>query len=178
MKIIRKDTYIIDYLIHGLFFFVYGFFKYVPAPLGNFLRFIVAKIFIKELKSFRIAEGVTFYYPYRITIKKGVTLNEFVYLSGYGNIFIDENTRIGTGTTIISSDHEFKNLEVPIKDQGIIPGRVKIGKNVLIGANVTILKGVEIGNNAIVAAATLVTRNVPANAIVGGVPVKVLRYRA
>ena len=172
---IRKNTKLVDYFIHGVFFFIYGFVKYIPPPIGNILRFIICKIFFKELKKSRIGEGVTIYYPYKISIKQNVSLNEYVYLSGYGEIDILENTRIGTRVTIITSDHDYAGKNMPIKDQGLVPGKVFIGSNVWIGANVTILKGVNIGNNAIIAAAALVNKDIPANAIAGGVPAKIIK---
>ncbi len=174
---IKKDFTLQDYLIHGFFFSFYGLVKYFPAPLGNVLRFLFTKPFIKKMGKCRIAEGVTLWYPYRIIIGNHVTLNEFVYLSGYGGIKIDKGVRIGTKSTFITSDHKFDRLDVPIKDQGIVAGMIHIKKNVWIGSNVTILKGVTVGEDAVIAAGSVVTRNVPNRAIVVGVPAKVIKYR-
>lgn len=166
-----------DYILHGLFFTLYGIFKYIPPPIGNIFRYLIVKSFSQKLGYSRISEGVTIYYPYRLKISSNVTLNEFLYISAFGGVEIKKNTRIGTRTTIFSTDHEFKDSKVPIKDQGLISGKVVIGEDVWIGANVVILKGVNIGNGAIVAAGAVVNEDVPANAIVGGVPAKILKYR-
>ena len=82
-------------------------------------------------------------------------------------IEIGDNTVIGGYTTIIT--HEFLN------DGRWRKGRVKIGKNVMIGALTLILPGVEIGDNAKIAAYSLVNRNVKPGMFVGGVPIKEIR---
>ncbi len=58
----------------------------------------------------------------------------------------------------------------------MFPKSVKIGKNVWIGAHATILQGVTIGNNSVVAAGAVVTKDVPENAVVGGVPAEIIKY--
>ena len=83
-------------------------------------------------------------------------------------IEIGDNTIIGYRTTILT--HEFLIDELRI-------GEVKIGKNVMIGTNCVILPGVKIGDNAIVAAYSLVNRDVPANTFVGGVPAKIIESK-
>ncbi len=83
-------------------------------------------------------------------------------------IEIGDNTIIGYGCLLIA--HEFLISEMRL-------GKVKIGRNVLIGANSTVLAGVTIGDNATVSAMSLVNDNVPAGAFVGGVPVRNLKKK-
>lgn len=80
-------------------------------------------------------------------------------------IQVGDNSIIGYNTTILA--HEYLIDEYRI-------GNVIIGKNVLIGANSTILPGVEIGDGAIVSAATLVNRDIPPGVFAGGNPVKII----
>ncbi len=80
----RSQSKIGDYLLHGVYFFVYGIFKYVPSPIGDFFRYWITKIFSKKLGKVRIYEGVTIWYPNKLTIGSHVTLNEWVYVSAYG----------------------------------------------------------------------------------------------
>ena len=63
----------------------------------------------------------------------------------------------------------------PERRQVCIPAPIRIGKNVWIGSNSTILPGVTIGDNSVVAAGAVVTKNVEANTIVGGVPAKIIK---
>ena len=172
-----KDFTTYDYLVHGVFLSLYGVVKYIPAPLGNVMRYAIVKPFIKKMGKCRIGEGCTLWYPHRITLYGDITLNEFSYLSGYGGIKIENGVRIGKGTTILTSNHRFDKKSVLIKDQGLVADRVYIKPNVWIGCNVTILKGVTSGEGAVIGAASLVNKDIPAYAIVGGAPAKVLKYR-
>jgi len=80
-------------------------------------------------------------------------------------IAIGHNSVVGYNTTILAHEYLIKEYRL---------GKVTIGSNVLIGANTTILPGVAIGDGAIVSAATLVNKDVPAGAFVGGNPMKVI----
>ncbi|PRS08565.1 acetyltransferase [Bacillus atrophaeus] len=80
-------------------------------------------------------------------------------------ISIGTNTIIGYNTTILAHEYLIKEYRI---------GNVYIGDEVMIGANTTILPGVEIGNGAIVSAGTLVHKDVPAGAFVGGNPMKII----
>jgi acetyltransferase-like isoleucine patch superfamily enzyme len=87
-------------------------------------------------------------------------------------ISIGKNCQIAWGVTI--SDHDFhKTYKNGIQNLETSP--VEIGDGVWIGMNATILKGVKIGNNSIVAAGSMVIRDVPANAMVAGVPAKIVK---
>lgn len=85
---------------------------------------------------------------------------------------IGEGTQIAWGVTI--SDHDFHKTYTK-GEQNVETAPVRIGRNCWIGADAKILKGVEIGDNAIVAAGAIVTRSVPAAALVAGVPAKVIK---
>lgn len=166
-----------DYLRHGIFLNLYGLFKYLPSPIGDILRYLIVKIFIKHIGKVRIYEAVTFWYPERIKIGERVTLNEWVYLNGYGGLTIGDGVRIGERTSIITSDHSFNRKDIPIYQQEIIGSPVIIEKNVWIGCHVVILKGVRIGEGAIIAAGAVVTKDVAPFTIVAGVPAVKIKDR-
>jgi len=172
-----KDFTFTDYILHGIFFFLYGFFKYIPSPIGDVLRLFIARPFLASCGGVRIYEGVTLWYPYHMRIGKDVTLNEWVYISAYGGVVIGNNVRIGHRVTILSSDHEIKNRDTLIKDSGLRKKPVEIGNDVFIGANATILCGVRIGNGAVVGAGSVVTKNVPEYTIVAGSPARPIGKR-
>ena len=111
-------------------------------------------------------------------------IGDYTYLGELNNVRVAGLTRIGAkclisqGVSIIGSNHSFVP-DFPITEQ---PSRtdklgVLIGDAVWIGANSTILPGVTIGSGSIVAAGSVVTRNVPSNVIVAGAPAKVIRER-
>ena len=166
-----------DYVIHGAYFAVYGIFKYLPSPVGDFFRKHVSKVFLKKSGAFRIYEGVTLWYPYRITIGSRVTLNEWVYISGYGGVTIGNDVRIGHRTSIVTSDHRFDDDTVAIHQQGLTSQPVVIEDNVFIGCNATILSGVTIGAGSVIGAGTVLTRSVGPNSIVVGNPGRVIGVR-
>jgi acetyltransferase-like isoleucine patch superfamily enzyme len=84
---------------------------------------------------------------------------------------------IAPGVVIVGSNHKFDNTEVFIKEQGITIKGIVIEDDVWIGANVTVLDGVKIGKGAIIAAGSVVTKDVNEYYIVGGIPAKVLKSR-
>ena len=98
-------------------------------------------------------------------------------------IFCLERIEIGNdclfagSVSIYDHDHKFDDPNIPIREQGYEMKRVSIGNNVWVGTNVLILKGVRIGDNAIVAAGAVVTKDVSANSIVGGIPSRLIRFR-
>lgn len=89
-----------------------------------------------------------------------------------GGITIGNGTLIGHNVVLATLNHEFN----PSHRADICPCPIKIGCNVWIGSNATILPGVTIGDGAIIAAGAAVSKDVPENAVVGGVPAKVIRY--
>ena len=114
-----------------------------------------------------------FYTDYGKNIKlgKGVFINEGCCFQDQGGIEIGDNALIGQQVVIATLNHDL----APDKRANMIPAPVKIGKNVWIGAHATILAGVTIGDNAVVAAGAVVTKDVPANSVVGGVPAKIIK---
>jgi len=100
--------------------------------------------------------------------------NNFCAISEGEGIFIGEKALIGSDVRIFDSDfHELS----PDKRTGGTPktAKVKIGNNVFIGSDVTILKGVVIGDNTVIANGSIVVKSIPSNVICGGVPAKVLK---
>lgn len=107
-----------------------------------------------------------------IHIGKQVFINMGCKFQDQGGIYIGDGALIGHNVVLATLNH----ARSP-KDRGtMIPAPIHIGKYVWIGSNSTILPGVTIGDGAIVAAGAVVSKNVPENAIVGGVPATILRY--
>ncbi|ABR73452.1 acetyltransferase [Actinobacillus succinogenes] len=106
-----------------------------------------------------------------IRIGKRVFINTAVMLTDLGGITLEDDVLIGPRANIVTVDHPTD----PSQRRGVLLKPVVIKKNAWIGAGATILSGVTVGENAIVAAGAVVTKDVPSNAIVGGVPAKVLK---
>ncbi len=110
-------------------------------------------------------------YGMNIRVGKNVFINSGCCFQDQGGIEIEDNALIGQQVVISTIDHDFD----PDKRANMSPASVKIGKRVWIGAHATILSGVTIGDNAVVAAGAVVTKDVPDNAVVAGVPAKIIK---
>ncbi len=107
-----------------------------------------------------------------IKIGKNVFINACCRFQDQGGIEIGDGSLIGHNTTIATLNHDFN----PAKRQNLTPSPVKIGRNVWIGSDCTILPGVEIGDGAIIGAGSVITKSIPANTIAVGNPARVIRY--
>lgn len=115
--------------------------------------------------------------PFGVEIGDDVDLAKGVLIAASGCVVIGERTLIGYDTKIISANHVIPPNQGQIFGAGHSKEKVIIGSDVWIGANCVILPGVEVGVGAIIGAGAVVTKDVPAYAIVAGVPAKIVRYR-
>ena len=106
-----------------------------------------------------------------INVGKNVFINSGCRFQDQGGITIGDGALIGHNAVLATLNHDID----PKKRSNMHPAPITIGKDVWIGANATIVPGVEIGDGAIIAAGAVVTQNVPPNVIAGGVPAKVLK---
>ena len=94
------------------------------------------------------------------------------------DLILGEDVVMGPDVVIMSSSHAYERLDQPVNRQGRLPRRpVKIGNDVWIGTRVLILPGVQVGDQAILGAGAVVTKDVPARAIAAGNPARVIRQR-
>jgi len=113
----------------------------------------------------------------KIIIGKNVSFNFDCYVSSYkGNITIGDNVLFGPFVAVINDNHNFKKGQL-IRDQDLLSKDIIIGNDVWIGARVIILAGTNIGDGAVIAAGSLVTKNVAPYTVVGGVPAKKIKDR-
>ncbi|WKL49278.1 sugar O-acetyltransferase [Flavobacterium pectinovorum] len=139
-----------------------------PAEIINFLSQITAT---------EIDESVTVFTPLYINYGKNTKIGKNVFINfdcvflDLGGITIEENVLIAPKVSLLTEGHP-----TSIEDRhSLIPKPIHIKKNAWIGANATILPGVTIGENSVVAAGAIVSKDVPDNTIVGGIPAKNLK---
>lgn len=106
-----------------------------------------------------------------IHIGKQVFINMGCKFQDQGGIFIGDGTLIGHNVVLATLNH----AKSPKDRSTMIPAPIHIGNHVWIGSNATVLPGVTIGDGAIVAAGAVVTRDVPDNTVVGGIPARIIR---
>lgn len=129
-----------------------------------------------------------FYLGQNSTVEDFCTIN-----NATGNVFIGSRTRIGLGSVLIGPvnigddvrlaqnvvvtalNHNYTDISKPISEQGVHTEQVYIGDETWIGANAVILPGIFIGKHCVVAAGSVVTRNVPSNTVVAGNPAVIIK---
>jgi acetyltransferase-like isoleucine patch superfamily enzyme len=112
-----------------------------------------------------------------IHIGKNVGIGEFAYLGGAGGLEIGDDCIVGQYLSCHPENHNCDSDEVMIRHQGVSRKGIKIGKNCWIGSKVTVLDGVVVGDNCVIAAGAVLTKSFPDNAVIGGVPARIIKYR-
>ena len=98
-------------------------------------------------------------------------------ISAYQHVSIGRECVIADRVMLIDFDHGMVEVERPIRLQGIYKRDVRVGNNVWIGYGACVLRGATVGDNAVIGTNAVVTKDVPANAVVGGVPARLIRMR-
>lgn len=117
--------------------------------------------------------------PYggKIQIGENCTVNSFCHISGNGVVEIGNNVLIATQCVIISANHNFDRVDVPIANQGETRKKIVIEDNCWLGAGVKVLAGITIHQGAVIGAGSVVTKDIPENSVAVGVPARVIRKR-
>jgi len=175
-SMVNLGNFFLELLIIEPFIF---FIRWVPGGWGIFLRYVIYKFLFKEMgKNVVIMEGSKIFDFKNIEIGEYSSLNEYCYLIGNGSIKIGSWTRIASYVSLITVDHVFTDPSVKIKKQGLVSAPIVIGDDVWIGTKATILKGITIGNGAVIGAGSVVTDDIPSFAVVAGVPAKIISLRS
>lgn len=113
----------------------------------------------------------------KIIIGKNFYLNSYSILNGHGGLTIGDNVLIANHVSIVPANHIYTIQNMPINHQGLRMKGIVIENDVWIAAGCKILDGITIGEGAIIAAGSVVTKDVPAYTIYGGIPAKFLKMR-
>ena len=132
---------------------------------------------LSQITGSAINESVAIFTPLYINYGKHTKIGKNVFINfdcvflDLGGITIEDNVLIAPKVSLLSEGHPVN----PNDRQSLVPGHIHIKKNAWIGAGATILPGVTIGENAVVAAGAVVSKDVAANTIVGGIPAKIIK---
>jgi len=132
---------------------------------------------LSRITDSEIDESVAVFTPLYINYGKHTRIGKNVFINfdctflDLGGITIEENVLIAPKVSLLSEGHPISTEH----RQSLTVGHIHIKKNAWIGANATVLPGVTVGENAVVAAGAVVSKDVPDNAIVGGIPAKIIK---
>ncbi len=132
---------------------------------------------MSELTGSEIDEGFGLFPPFfsdcgkNIHIGKKVFINSDCKFQDQGGIFIGDGVLIGHNVVLATINHDLR----PQSRRGMYPKPIKIGRNVWIGSNSTILPGVSVGDNAVIGAGSVVTKDIPENMVAAGNPARVIK---
>lgn len=161
MKKILKNSYL------GIYNFI------IPCIPSHTIRiFLMKSLGMKISRNTTILRGIYFYDPFKITIGENCSINQNVVLDGRGELVIKDRVNISPFAKIYTADHDAQCSDFSYRSKKTI-----INKYAWISTNSIILPGVVIGEGAIVSAGAVVTKDVDAYTIVGGVPAKKIGIR-
>lgn len=130
-----------------------------------------------QITNTEIDESTAVFTPFYINYGKHTKIGKNVFINfdcvflDLGGITIEDNVLIAPKVSLLSEGHPLS----PEERHALVPKPIHIKKNAWIGANATILQGVTIGENSVVAAGSVVSNDVPDNVIVGGIPAKIIK---
>ena len=137
------------------------------------VRRLLSELFGRQVdSSFRVFPPFYTDFGKNIKIGKNVFVNACCHFQDHGGVELGDGCQIGHNVVFATLNHGMK----PEDRMNTYPAPIVLKKNVWVGSNSTILSGVTIGENAIVGAGSVVTKDVPDNAVVGGAPAKILKY--
>lgn len=132
---------------------------------------------LSELFGYEVPQSLRVFPPFysdfgkNISVGEGVFINACCHFQDHGGVTLGDGCQIGHNVVFATLNHEL----APEKRETTYPAPILLGRNVWVGSNATILQGVTIGDNAVVAAGAVVTKDVAANTVVGGVPARFIK---
>jgi acetyltransferase-like isoleucine patch superfamily enzyme len=132
---------------------------------------------LSQITESDIDDSVAIFTPLHINYGKHTRIGKNVFINfdcvflDLGGITIEDNVLIAPKVSLLSEGHPIN----PGDRQSLVPGHIHIKENAWIGAGATILPGVTVGENAVVAAGAVVSKDVPDNTVVGGIPAKIIK---
>lgn len=152
--------------------------RYNSSIIGIAVNYICIKRLAKFCgKNVAVFDNVYLSNIEELSIGDNVSIHPMCYIDAKGCVDIGNDVSIAHGVSILSEEHKYDDIDVNIKDQGMISKKTVIESNVWIGCGARILAGTNIKSGSIVAAGAVVTKDIEKNSIVGGIPSKLIKKR-
>ena len=132
---------------------------------------------LSELFGYRVPPSLRVFPPFYTDFGKNIAVGDEVFINAcchfqdHGGVTLGDGCQIGHNVVFATLDHGL----APEDRKTTYPAPIVLGKNVWVGSNATILSGVTVGDNAVVAAGAVVTKDVAANTVVGGIPARLIK---
>ena len=180
----KKETFSNTFLEKYKFLeYIFFFIRYLFYKKSEGIGMVYLLYFFIPQKILRINGSVQWpvHFTSRILFRKNIIvgrrtapgMNSGAYVQAKNGIEIGNNLRMGPNVGLISANHDEDNY-----DRWIKTNPIKIGNNVWLGMGVIVLPGITIGDNVVIAANSVVNKNIPSNVIAGGIPCKVLKPKS
>ena len=165
-------------VVHVLELYLGAILKLLPGVEGLYLRGMFYRMLFRKAGSdLLIFPGVHILFSNKVAAGKRVAIKTRTYIDGGGEIEIGDHVIIGPNCVISCRDHLFESLEVPMCYQPVKYGKITIGSDVWLGANVFVKRGVRIHDGCVIAAVTVITKDGPPFSIFAGVPGRMIGSR-
>ena len=140
------------------------------------LRFVILKTLCKSCgDNIRIGTNVTILNWNKISFGSNISVHDNCYFDGAGGLEIEANVSIAHNSSILTTNHNWHDVTLPIKYNPVLLGKVILRNDVWVGCGCRILANVEIGSRSVIAAGAVVTKNVRPKSMYGGIPAKFIK---
>lgn len=165
-------------VVHNIFSL--NFFRACALKIGYFIHDHVAPLNQMHIKGNpRIHPSASLRCGRNIYLGENAHINQFccVWAGDHSRITLGDNLLMGPGVKIFSSNHSIQRKDIPMNLQPFSEKDIVIGNDVWLGANSVVVAGVTIGDGTVIAAGSVVTKNIPAYTVAGGIPAKPIKHR-
>lgn len=171
---IKKIKKALGYLIYVSTSWLPHYQLHYTWPITTRIRRLAGKLMFDYCGS-KVDLGRKIAFSSRVSLGDRSSIGDNTYM--LGKITIGRDVMMAANCALIASNHNTKRIDIPMNQQGGTDAEITIGNDIWIGYGVTILAGVHVADGAILASGAVVTKDVPAYAVVGGIPAKVIKFR-
>ncbi len=154
----------------------------VRGKKGLGIRYVLLRTIARNCgDNVAVYPGAYILNPQNISLGNNISIHPMCYLEcgpeAGENLSIDDDVSLAHGVTVMATTHRYSGSGLPIKDQGVETGRVRIGKNVWIGAKATVLCGVTVEEGCVIGANSVVTSDTEKDKVYAGAPARIIKDR-
>ena len=177
-KIIKVLVKLTSRLPKGIRKWLFNHVRMYNGNAGILARYVLIKTLAKKVgDNVAIFPGCYFEHIEGLSIGNNVSIHQMCYIDAEGGIDIGDDVSIAHRTSILSSNHGYKDKKIPIKYQKMELAKTSIENDCWIGCGVVILAGVVIGSGSVVGANSTVTKSLPSKVVAYGIPAKAVKER-